>query len=175
MTPDAALFELATTVGRMLRARGWRLATAESCTAGWIAKTITDVAGSSAWFDSGFVTYSNSAKHRDLDVSEALLAAHGAVSEPVVRAMAEAALRRTGVEIALATSGIAGPDGGTPDKPVGTVWFACAVRWGPELETITSLQHFPGDRDAVRRASVLYALSMILEPGIQDRRRVATV
>lgn len=163
MNRDPALLDLAQSVGRQLLAAGWRLATAESCTAGWVAKAITDVPGSSAWFDSGYVTYSNEAKQRDLGVPAALLAAQGAVSEAVVRAMAEGAARRAGVEVAVATSGIAGPDGGTPDKPVGTVWFALSVRRDAGIDTVASLRHFPGDREAVRRASVHYALRLIME------------
>jgi len=163
MNCDAALLELARSAGGALRAAGWRLATAESCTAGWLAKAITDVPGSSAWFDGGYVTYSNEAKHRDLGVPAAVLATHGAVSEAVVRAMAEGALQRAGVEVAVATSGIAGPDGGTPDKPVGTVWFAGALRRAGAVETRVQLMHFPGGRDDVRRASVRYALQLIAE------------
>lgn len=163
MATDSALFALARAVGAQLFAARWRLVTAESCTAGWIAKAITDVPGSSAWFDGGYVTYSNEAKGRDLGVPTALLAAHGAVSEPVVRAMAEGALRRTGVEVALATSGIAGPDGGVPGKPVGTVWFARSVRRGAGVETIAVVRQFAGDREAVRRASVHNALALIRE------------
>src|SRR5690606_34302675 len=136
----AVLLELAQSVGAQLLAARRRLVTAESCTAGWIAKAITDVAGSSAWFDGGYVSYSNDAKMRDLGVPAAALAAHGAVSEVVVRAMAEGALRRAGVEVAVATSGIAGPDGGTGDKPVGTVWFARAVRHGDGVDTVASLR-----------------------------------
>ena len=162
MATDSALFALARAVGAQLFAARWRLVTAESCTAGWIAKAITDVPGSSAWFDGGYVTYSNEAKGRDLGVPTALLAAHGAVSEPVVRAMAEGALRRTGVEVALATSGIAGPDGGLPGKPVGTVWFALAHRRGQAVEITTRVKFFKGDRDAVRRKSVQFALQLIL-------------
>ena len=162
MATDSALFALARAVGAQLFAARWRLVTAESCTAGWIAKAITDVPGSSAWFDGGYVTYSNEAKGRDLGVPTALLAAHGAVSEPVVRAMAEGALRRTGVEVALATSGIAGPDGGVPGKPVGTVWFALAHRRGQAVEITTRVKFFKGDRDAVRRKSVQFALQLIL-------------
>lgn len=163
MVTDAVLLELAQSVGAQLLAAHRRLVTAESCTAGWIAKAITDVAGSSAWFDGGYVSYSNDAKMRDLGVPAAALAAHGAVSEAVVRAMAEGALRRAGVEVAVATSGIAGPDGGTADKPVGTVWFARAVRHGDGVDTVASLRHFPGDREAVRRASVHHALQLIAE------------
>lgn len=163
MNCDAALLELAQRAGKGLLAAGWRLTAAESCTAGWVAKAITDVPGSSAWFDSGFVTYSNEAKQRDLGVPAAALAAQGAVSEAVVRAMAEGALQRTGVEIAVATSGIAGPDGGTPGKPVGTVWFACALRRAGSVETRAQAMHFPGDRETVRRASVRHALALVLE------------
>lgn len=163
MVTDTALLELARSIGGQLLAARRRLVTAESCTAGWIAKTVTDVAGSSAWFDGGYVTYSNEAKQRDLGVPAALLEAHGAVSEAVVRAMAEGALRRAGVEVALATSGIAGPDGGVPGKPVGTVWFARSVRGGAGIDTVASVRHFPGDREAVRRASVQYALQLIME------------
>ncbi|MEZ5533368.1 MAG: CinA family protein [Steroidobacteraceae bacterium] len=168
MASDEALFTVARAVGEHLLARRWRLATAESCTAGWIAKAITDVAGSSSWFDSGYVTYSNAAKTRDLGVPAEVLAAHGAVSEAVVRAMAEGALRRTGADLAVATSGIAGPDGGVPGKPVGTVWFALALRRGDVTQTLARLQHFPGDRASVRRASVRHALEWILEAGASD-------
>lgn len=169
MVSDTGLFELARVVGRQLLTARWRLVTAESCTAGWIAKAITDVAGSSAWFDSGYVTYSNAAKVRDLGVPAALLEAHGAVSEAVVRAMAEGALRRAGAEVALATSGIAGPDGGVPGKPVGTVWFARAIRrdagsgTGAVIETVAEVQHFTGDREAVRCASVRHALQLLAD------------
>lgn len=164
MLPDDPLLELAAAAGRTLVARGWRLATAESCTAGWIAKAITDIAGSSAWFDSGYVTYSNVAKQRDLGVLAATLATQGAVSEAVVREMAQGVLRRTGVDVTLATSGIAGPDGGSADKPVGTVWFARSVRRAAGVHTIARRQWFPGDRDAVRHASVRFALAMLMEP-----------
>lgn len=156
------MHESAVRTGMALRARGWRLATAESCTAGWIAKAITDVAGSSGWFECGYVTYSNAAKQRDLGVGASSLAIHGAVSEAVVREMAEGALRRSGAEIAVATSGIAGPDGGVPGKPVGTVWFAVSVRREERVETTACGKWFGGDRDAVRRASVACALELIL-------------
>jgi nicotinamide-nucleotide amidase len=167
MVTDCALSALAQAVGSRLLAARWRLVTAESCTAGWIAKAVTDVPGSSAWFDSGYVTYSNEAKMRDLGVPASLLEAHGAVSEAVARAMAEGALRRAGVQVAIATSGIAGPDGGVPGKPVGTVWLARSVQHGTGLDTTASVRHFPGDREAVRRASVQHALQLILD--IPDR------
>ncbi len=165
MPSDASLFTLAQAAGERLRARHWRLATAESCTAGWIAKAVTDVAGSSAWFDSGYVTYSNEAKIRDLGVPAAVLEAHGAVSEAVVLAMAEGALRRTGADLAVATSGIAGPDGGVPGKPVGTVWFAVAMRRGEAIQAVARVQQFPGNRESVRRASVCHALEWVLAAG----------
>src|SRR6185437_15821372 len=133
MVDDKELFALSERIGQRLKAAGSRLATAESCTGGWVAKACTDVAGSSQWFECGFVTYSNAAKVRDLGVSEATLASHGAVSEPTVREMAAGAVRVSGADIAVAISGIAGPDGGTPGKPVGTVWFAVASKQGTEM------------------------------------------
>jgi nicotinamide-nucleotide amidase len=156
MTPsDRELEGLAADLGRVLEARGWRMVAAESCTGGWIAKAITDVAGSSAWFDSGFVTYANEAKKRDLAVPDALLAEHGAVSEPVVRAMAEGGRARTGAEVAVAVSGVAGPGGGSEGKPVGTVWFAWSVAGAG---TRSERCRYPGDRETVRRCSVAHAL-----------------
>lgn len=154
---DAALAAVARRLGTLLVARGWRMATAESCTGGWIAKTLTDIAGSSDWFESGFVTYSNRAKAVALGVGEALLAEHGAVSEEVVRAMAAGARGRTGCEAAVAVSGIAGPDGGSAEKPVGLVWFAWAL---PE-RSWSERRIFAGDREAVRRASVRFALECL--------------
>ncbi|MDE2311380.1 MAG: nicotinamide-nucleotide amidohydrolase family protein, partial [Betaproteobacteria bacterium] len=121
---------LAAQVGGLLKAQGLMLATAESCTGGGVAQAITDVAGSSAWFERGFIAYSNQAKQQMLGVSEATLNQHGAVSEATVREMAAGALQRSGAHVALAVSGIAGPDGGTPDKPVGTVWFAWGIKHG---------------------------------------------
>jgi len=134
------------------------MATAESCTGGWVAKACTDIAGSSQWFECGFVTYSNDAKMRDIGVSARTLRDHGAVSEATVREMAAGAVRVSGVDVAVAISGIAGPDGETPTKPVGTVWFAVAV--GPDV--LAEMQLFPGDREAVRRASVKRALELVL-------------
>lgn len=155
---DAELDDLARRVGRACVARGLRAAAAESCTGGWIAKVITDVAGSSGWFEGGFVTYSNAAKTSELGVPAALIEAHGAVSEPVAGAMAEGARRRLAVDLAVAVSGIAGPAGGTAEKPVGTVCFA----WADADATVTERRHFAGDRDAVRRASVARALEGLL-------------
>jgi len=156
------LYHLAEEVGRRARAAGWRIVTAESCTAGWIAKALTDVPGSSQWFDSGYVTYSDTAKMRDVGVSAATLAEHGAVSEATVRAMANGALRATGVEMAIAVSGIAGPDGGTPQKPVGTVWFGTATAAARGAAAVCERRHFAGDRDQIRRQSVEHALRLAL-------------
>ena len=154
------LYELAVQVGIALRAPGWTLAVAESCTGGWIAKTITDVPGSSGWFDRGFVTYSNAAKTELLGVRDATLAEQGAVSAEVVAEMATGALERSRADLVLAVSGIAGPDGGSPDKPVGTVYLAWASRDGP---TRVECRHFEGDRDDVRRETVAAALRGVLD------------
>jgi nicotinamide-nucleotide amidase len=162
MTTDQELFALAERVGQKLRGAGRRLATAESCTSGWVAKACTDVAGSSLWFECGFVTYSNAAKVRDVGVSERTLVNHGAVSEATVREMASGALRVSGADVAVAISGIAGPDGGTPTKPVGTVWFGLASRRGADVVVIAEKQLFGGDRELVRRRSVERALEMVL-------------
>jgi nicotinamide-nucleotide amidase len=139
------------------------LVTAESCTGGWIAKACTDVAGSSSWFRGGVVAYANALKVGFLDVPEGLLAQHGAVSEPVVCAMAAGALARSDSTVAVAVSGVAGPDGGTVDKPVGTVWLAWAWR-DPDgsLRTETRRELFPGGRDEVRRWTVRRALERLL-------------
>lgn len=145
-------------LGEALRRRGWRLATAESCTGGAIAAACTAVAGSSDWFECGFVTYSNAAKASMLGVDAGVIAAQGAVSEPVARAMAEGALRRAPVQLAVAVTGIAGPGGAVPGKPVGTVWLAVA---GGGDTTATHLQ-LDGDRDAVRRHTVAAALAQLL-------------
>jgi nicotinamide-nucleotide amidase len=162
MTTDQELFALAERVGQKLREAGRRLATVESCTGGWVAKACTDVAGSSQWFECGFVTYSNAAKMRDVGVSERTLIDHGAVSETTVREMAAGALRVSGADVAVAISGIAGPDGGTPTKPVGTVWFGLASRWGADVAVIAEMQLFGGDRELVRRRSVERALQMVV-------------
>jgi nicotinamide-nucleotide amidase len=159
---DARLYALAETAGRELLSAGWRLVTAESCTAGWIAKALTDVAGSSQWFDCGFVTYSNTAKMRDVGVSAQTLDSHGAVSEATVREMADGALRVTGADMAIAVSGIAGPDGGTAEKPAGTVWFAVATTEARGPATVCEVRYFKGDRDRVRRQSVEHALRLAL-------------
>lgn len=159
---DRELLRLAWQAGRALAARGWHVATAESCTAGWVAKALTDVPGSSGWLESGYVVYSNAAKMRDLKVSAATLRRHGAVSEATVLALARGAVRVTGADLGIAISGIAGPDGGTADKPVGTVWFASAARIRA-LRPSSAMQVFAGDREAVRRQAVRYALRLILQ------------
>lgn len=148
------------TLAEQLTQRGWMLATAESCTGGWIAKCCTDMAGSSAWFDRGFITYSNAAKQDMLGVRAETLAQYGAVSEAVVAEMATGALRHSQAHIAVAVSGIAGPSGGSPEKPVGTVCFAWAMRNG---EVLTKTCQFAGDREAVRWQSVVFAFNGILQ------------
>ena|SRR5712671_2731852 len=160
---DADLTRLAARVGDHLRVAGRRIATAESCTGGWIGKALTDVPGSSGWFETGFIAYGNGAKTALLGVLPAELAEHGAVSEAVVKAMALGALERSGADIAVAVSGIAGPDGGTPGKPVGTVWLAWAWRRGKSVHVQARRKLFKGDREAVRRKSVAGALSGLLE------------
>ncbi len=167
MTPsDRDLAALALKLGRGLHVRGWRLGVAESCTGGWIAKVLTDVAGSSQWFEGGVVSYSNAAKSELLGVSKAVLAAHGAVSEEVVRAMAEGARTRFGADAAIAVSGVAGPGGGTADKPVGTVHFA----WAVAGEITAARRIFAGDREAVRRQTVALALERLIELVWDDER-----
>jgi nicotinamide-nucleotide amidase len=158
---DSVLSALAREVGMRLLEGKRRLVTVESCTGGWIAKLCTDIAGSSDWFDCGFVCYSNAAKTRDLGVPARVIESEGAVSEPVVRAMAEGAIERTGANVAVAVSGIAGPGGAVPGKPVGTVWFALAHRTSGRLECQGHLIQFAGNRDAVRRLAVEYALGQL--------------
>jgi len=147
--------DLAQQLGERLLAAGLTLVTAESCTGGWVAKVLTDIAGSSQWLDRGFVTYSNQAKRDMLGVRADTIGRYGAVSEATVRAMVQGALRHSRATVALAISGIAGPSGGTADKPVGTVWLAWA-RAGGDIRT--RCERFPGDRDAVRRQAVSAAL-----------------
>jgi len=169
MISDSELYQLAARAGAALHAAGRRLATAESCTAGWIAKALTDVPGSSQWFECGYVTYSDAAKMRDLKVAAHTLAGFGAVSEQTAREMAAGVLRLPEVSVALAVTGIAGPDGGTPAKPVGTVWLCAAARHERGTETIAELEHFPGDRAAVRRATVARALELLLRLDLRTR------
>jgi nicotinamide-nucleotide amidase len=157
--PDAQLYALAEKTGRALEARGIMLATAESCTGGWIAEAITMVPGSSAWFDRGFVTYTNEAKEEMLGVRAETLERHGAVSEPVVLEMVAGALKASRARVTIAVSGVAGPSGGTPQKPVGTVCFGWEIdSQPPRAET----RRFDGDREAVRRLSVVHALTVLL-------------
>ncbi|MBK7904364.1 MAG: CinA family protein [Proteobacteria bacterium] len=160
---DVDLQRLAGSLGDRLLARSATLVTAESCTGGWIAKACTDVAGSSRWFQGGVVACSNDLKAAFLGVPEDLLTRHGAVSRPVVSAMAAGVLARTGSDVAVAVSGVAGPDGGTADKPVGTVWLAWAWReQDGSLRTETRRERFPGGRDEVRRRTVRCALERLL-------------
>jgi nicotinamide-nucleotide amidase len=159
---DAALRRLAARVGRQLLRAGRVVCTAESCTGGWISKVLTDVAGSSEWFGEGFVTYSNAAKIRSLGVPRKALKTEGAVSKAVVRAMAGGALRRSGAGLAVAVSGIAGPGGAVPGKPVGTVWLCWASRRAGGVRYVTERRHFRGDREAVRRKTVALALRGLL-------------
>jgi nicotinamide-nucleotide amidase len=156
---DAQLDTLSRLVGEHLAARGWRLATAESCTGGWVAEVVTATAGSSGWFDCGFITYSNDAKCALLGVSPMTLARYGAVSEQTTAAMAKGCVERSEADLALSISGIAGPGGGSPDKPVGTVCFGWA-RHGETPQTATC--HFDGDRESVRRQAVIFALEEVL-------------
>jgi len=159
---DRDLARLAARVGRHLLAGERSVATAESCTGGWIAKALTDIAGSSQWFIEGFVTYGNESKVRRLGVPRSVLKADGAVSEATVRAMAAGALERAGAQVAVAVTGIAGPGGAVPGKPVGTVWLGWAERRGRVTRVAVQLKHFRGDRDAVRRKTVRAALQGLL-------------
>lgn len=152
--------DVITRLSQRLQAANAMVATAESCTAGLISKQLTDPAGSSQWFERGFVTYSNDAKQEMLGVSAQTLADHGAVSEATVIEMAKGAIANSHAQFALAVSGIAGPDGGMPGKPVGTVWFACADRG---LRTEVVRQHFDGDRDNVRHRAAEFALALLLD------------
>lgn len=156
---DAQLYGLAEQVGKELAARGLMLATAESCTGGWVSEAVTMVPGSSDWFERGFVTYTYISKREMLGVKSETLGRHGAVSEPTVREMAAGALARSHAQVAVAVSGTAGPGGGTPDKPVGTVCFAWVALDGV---LASETRHFAGDREAVRRQSVVHALAGVL-------------
>lgn len=156
---DADLERLSLEVGCVLRERGLALATAESCTGGWAAQVVTHTAGSSAWFERGFVTYANEAKTEMLGVGPETLAAHGAVSQETAIEMAVGALTNSNAMISLAITGIAGPGGGSPDKPVGTVCFAWCLR---DRVPVAGRVLFQGDREAVRRQSVIHALEGLL-------------
>lgn len=160
---------LAAIVGARLKSAATMLATAESCTGGWVSEAVTAVAGSSDWFERGFVVYSNQAKQDMLGVTSASLARHGAVSEEVAREMAGGAIRHSRAQVALAITGVAGPSGGTPGKPVGMVCFAWAARFGAHaaserpLEVRSETRHFSGDRADVRRQAVIRALQGVIE------------
>ena len=158
MPEHPAINELATTLVGELNRKKKAVATAESCTGGWIAKALTDVPGSSGCFGYGIVSYSNGAKESMLGVKHSTLAEHGAVSEPVVREMAEGTLQLSGADIAVAVSGVAGPDGGREEKPVGTVWFAWSMRGPGGITTDTDLRHFEGDRERIRLQTVIHGL-----------------
>lgn len=158
MPEDPTIRALSETLIARLTDAGKAVATAESCTGGWVAKSLTDVPGSSACFGYGIVSYSNGAKESMLGVANGTLVAHGSVSEPVVREMAEGVINLSGADIALAVSGVAGPDGGSDEKPVGTVWFAWSVRGPKGIDTDTDLQRFEGNRESVRMQSVLHGL-----------------
>ncbi|OAT30437.1 putative DNA repair protein [Buttiauxella brennerae ATCC 51605] len=163
---DKTLRQLSRQVGEALGHLGATVTTAESCTGGWIAKVITDLSGSSAWFERGFVTYSNEAKHQMIGVDSATLETHGAVSEAVVREMAQGALYAAVADYAVAVSGIAGPNGGSEEKPVGTVWFGFSSK---SEGTIARQQLFSGDRDAIRRQATEYALQTLWEEFLKNK------
>ncbi len=156
---DQQLNELARRAGEELLQRQQTVVVAESCTGGWVAKCLTDIPGSSRWFERGYVTYSNAAKQQTLRVAAAVLEAFGAVSRPAAEQMASGALHLSGASVAVAITGIAGPDGGTSEKPVGLVWFARARRDGT---AVAVEEHFGGDREAIRRAAVATALRLII-------------
>lgn len=157
--PPRSVSALCQALASALPARGWMLATAESCTGGLVAAACTDLAGSSLWFERGFVSYSNQAKTQLLGVDAALIASQGAVSEAVARAMAQGAIARSQAQVSLAVTGVAGPTGGSLDKPVGTVWFA----WSVAGVVSSALRRFEGDRAAVRAATVAHALDQLVE------------
>ncbi len=164
---DETILAQAAALLAQFRARGWRIATAESCTGGLIAAALTHVPGSSDVVDRGFVTYSNEAKTEMLGVDPALIAAHGAVSQPVAAAMAEGALARSMADVTVAVTGVAGPGGGSTDKPVGTVWFGWARR-GQAAQTERRV--FPGDRSAIRAATVNEAFQLLARTEASPRR-----
>lgn len=151
-------YNLAQQLGRNLLSRGWKVGTAESCTGGLLAAAITAIPGSSGWFEEGLITYANMSKQRLLGVNSTILENYGAVSQQAVEAMVAGVLQR-GADLAVATSGIAGPDGGSADKPVGTVWIA----WGSGGEVCSSKCLFSGDRSSIREQATLYALKQLLQ------------
>ena len=163
MHSDSDLSRLAAELAGELRARQHRLVTAESCTGGWVAKVLTEIPGSSAWYLGGVVSYSNALKSSLLGVQSGTLAAHGAVSAETAREMATGAVTRLDATCALSVTGIAGPEGGTVEKPVGLVWFGWAIEQGGQLLTRVAQEHFAGDRDLVRRHAVARALQGMVE------------
>jgi nicotinamide-nucleotide amidase len=169
MKKPQRIAQLARALGEALRARRLWLATAESCTAGGVAYAVTQVAGSSQWFDRGFVSYSNAAKRQLLGVNAADLRLHGAVSEPVARAMARGALAGSDAHLAVGITGIAGPGGGSADKPVGTVCFSWALRRAGETRLRTETRRLAGDRAAVRTQAIIVALEGLLQMLAENR------
>ena len=165
MSDDSTLTRLVQQVGTRLMAAGGSLVTAESCTGGWIGKVCTDLPGSSRWFRGSAIVYHDDLKVRLVAVQPATLEREGAVSEATVREMARGSLERLDGSISVAVSGVAGPDGGTPGKPVGTVWLGWAVRRGAEIDVTAEHHLLAGDRDAVRRQSVALALRGVLQRG----------
>lgn len=163
---DKEIYAFSEQLAAVLKAQGMVLATAESCTGGWISQAVTMVPGSSAWFDCGFVTYTNKSKQRLLGVRESTLEREGAVSELTVREMAEGALTHSSADCSVAVSGIAGPDGGTIQKPVGMVWLAVASK---TQATRATCLHLQGDRDSVRRQTVIIALQTLIDLVTQVR------
>lgn len=159
MTTQADIETLVVQLAELLLARRWMLATAESCTGGLIAAACTEISGSSNWFERGFVTYSNEAKTELLGIDATLITAHGAVSEPVARAMAQGAVANSHAQVGVAVTGIAGPTGGSADKPVGTVWFG----WNVNGVVSSEARRFDGDRAGIRAATVHHALTELIK------------
>ena len=156
---DIQLDDIIATMAKTLLAKGWRLSTAESCTGGLVAAMITALAGSSEWFERGYITYSNQAKSEDIDVSQNLIEQYGAVSDQVARAMSIGAKQNSGSDIALSITGIAGPTGGSPEKPVGTVCFAWVLA---NDQMISETKHFEGDRQQIRQQACDFSLRKLL-------------
>ncbi len=150
--------DLTKTLAEILLSRNWTVSLAESCTGGLVSATLTELAGSSEWFERGYITYSNEAKTECLEVPARLIESHGAVSEPVAKAMAEGARINSGSDVAISVTGIAGPSGGTAEKPVGTVCFG----WATENQTLTKTMHFDGERQAVRQQATEFALTELI-------------
>ncbi|MBE8596732.1 nicotinamide-nucleotide amidase [Xenorhabdus sp. BG5] len=165
---EKILNQLSIELGKRLKRKKLSVTCAESCTGGWVAKVITDIAGSSAYFNRGFVTYSNDAKHEMLGVLPESLAQFGAVSEQIVKEMATGALIVAKADVSVAVSGIAGPEGGNEEKPTGTVWFGFAFYINENIQTVTYRQYFSGDRNAVRLQAVIFSLKTLLDEIIKN-------